>query len=156
MCHFFWTEVGHNFYKIWCFLTGEWKFCSDWMKKQDDRLAPTCFLPNYKFFDQLLQTAKNKTTVLNLLFKVYLQTSIPPLISAPDAKGYHDFPLEKFDLTVPKTFVEEPFYIWEKIRYRKKLRIKEGAGIMVLSKMCSLTVPKKFLEETLCASEKFW
>ena len=36
--------------------------------KQDVRLAPAYFLPNYKYFDQLLQTVKNKTTVLNLVF----------------------------------------------------------------------------------------
>ena len=50
-------------------------------QKQDGQLAPAYFSPNYKYFDQLLQTVKNKTTVLNLVFKEFLQTSIPPLIS---------------------------------------------------------------------------
>ena len=49
--------------------------------KQDGRLAPAYFLPNCKYFDQLLQTVENETTVLNLVFKGFLQTSIPPLIS---------------------------------------------------------------------------
>ena len=44
--------------------------------KQDGRLAPAYFSPNYKYFDQLLQTVKNKTTVLILVFKEFLQTSI--------------------------------------------------------------------------------
>ena len=44
--------------------------------QQDGRLAPAYFSPNYKYFDQLLQTVKNKTTVLILVFKEFLQTSI--------------------------------------------------------------------------------
>ena len=48
--------------------------------KQDGRQAPANFSPNYKDFDQILQTVKNKTTVLNLVSKEFLQTSIPPLI----------------------------------------------------------------------------
>ena len=50
-------------------------------------LAPAFFSPNYKHFNQLLQTVKNKTTVLILVFKEFLQTSIPPLISVLYAKG---------------------------------------------------------------------
>ena len=45
-------------------------------KKQDGRLAPAYLSPNYKYLDQLLQTVKNKTTVLILVFKEFLQTSI--------------------------------------------------------------------------------
>ena len=74
-------------------------------------LAPACFSPNYRYFDQLLQTVKNKTTVLILVFKDFLQTSVRPLISLPDAKGYHIFPLKNFRLTVPKNFVGEPFSV---------------------------------------------
>ena len=65
-------------------------------------LAPAYFWPNYKYFDQLLQTIKKKTTVLILVFKEFLQTSIPPLISVLHAKGYHFLPLKSFRLTVPK------------------------------------------------------
>ena len=83
------------------------------MLQQDGRLAPAYFSPNYKYFDQLLQTVKNKTTVLMLVFKEFLQTSIRPLISVLYAKGYHDFPLKNFSLTVPKKFVEEPFGVSE-------------------------------------------
>ena len=39
--------------------------------QQNGRLAPAYFSPNYKYFDQLLQTIKNKTTVLILAFKVF-------------------------------------------------------------------------------------
>ena len=43
--------------------------------------------PNYNSFDQLLHTVKNKTTVLILVLKEFLQTSFPPLISVHYAKG---------------------------------------------------------------------
>ena len=39
------------------------------MVEQDSRLARAYFSPNYKYFDQLVQTVKNETTVLNLVFK---------------------------------------------------------------------------------------
>ena len=71
-------------------------------------LAPAYFSPNYNTFDQLLQTVKNKTTVLILVFKEFLQTSIQPLISVLHAKGYHYFLLKNVCLTLPKNFVEEP------------------------------------------------
>ena len=74
-------------------------------------LAPAYFSPNYKYFDQLLQTVKKKTTVLILVLKEFLQTSIPPLIFVLYAKKYHYFPLKNFRLTVPKNFVEERVYV---------------------------------------------
>ena len=72
-------------------------------------LAPAYFSPNYKYFDQILQTVKNKTTLLILVFEEFLQTSIPPLISILYAKVYHHLPLNTFPLTVPKNFIGEPF-----------------------------------------------
>ena len=86
--------------------------------------APTHFSPNYIYFDQLLQTVKNKTTVLILVFKQFLQTSIPPLISVLYAKGYHYFPLKNFRLTVQKNFVEEPVCVSEIFGYRKTLCLR--------------------------------
>ena len=76
-------------------------------------LATAYFSPNYKYFDQFLQTVKNKTIVLILVFKEFLQASIPPLISVLYTKGYHYFPLKNFCLTVPKSFVEEHFCVSE-------------------------------------------
>ena len=99
--------------------------------QQDGRLALAYFSPNYKYFDQLLQTVKNNTTVLILVFKRVLQTSIRPLISVLYAKRYHDFPLENFCLTVPKKYVEEPFCVSENLWYPKMLGIKEGARITI-------------------------
>ena len=42
--------------------------------QQDGRLEPAYFSPNNKYFDQLLKTVKNKTTIMNLVFKEFLQT----------------------------------------------------------------------------------
>ena len=127
-------------------------FC-DQIHKQDGRLAPAYFSPNYKYFDQLLQTVKNKTTVLILVFKEFLQTSIRPLISVLYAKGYHDFPLKNFCLTVPKNFVGEPFCFSEKILVPKNVREKRRGGYHdFLSKLFCLTVPKNFVGEPFCVS----
>ena len=84
-------------------------------------LTPANFSPNYKYFDQLLQTVKNKTNVLILVLKKFLQTLIPPLISVLYAKGYNYFPLKSFRLIVPKNFVEEPVFVSENFGYRKTL-----------------------------------
>ena len=105
--------------------------------------TPAYFSPNDKLFDQFLQTVKNKTTVLILVFKKFLQTSIRPLISVLYAKGYHDFPLKNFCLTVPKNFVEEPFCVSEIFWYRKMLGIREGAGITIFCQNCFVSQYRK-------------
>ena len=122
------------------------------MIKQDDRLAPAYFSPKYKNFDQLLQTVKNKITVLILVFKEFLQISFPPLISVLYAKGYHDFPVKNFCLTLPKKFVEEPFCL-RKFLVPKNVRDNRGGGYhYFLSKLFCLTVPKNFVGEPFCVS----
>ena len=74
-----------------------------------------------------MQTVKNKTTVLILVFKELSQIN-----STTDfvlyTKRYHDFPLENFRLTVPEIFVEEPFCVSENLCYRKMLGIREVGG----------------------------
>ena len=89
-------------------------------------LGPAFFSPTYKYFDQLLQTVKNETTVLLLAFKEILQTSIPSLIFILYAKGCHYFLMKNFCLTVPKIFVEEPFFAVQNFWYRKNLWIRGG------------------------------
>ena len=86
-----------------------------------NKLALSYFSPNHNYFDQLLQTVKNKTNVLTLVLKKFLQTSIAQLISVPYAEGYHKFPLKNFRVTVPKKFVEEPVCVSESSAYRKIL-----------------------------------
>ena len=108
--------------------------------KQDGRLVPAYFSPNYKYFDQLLQPVKNKTTVSILVFQEFLQTSIRPLISVLYAKRYHDFPLKNFRVTVPKNFVDEPFCVSENFWYRKMLGIRKRAGITIFCQNCFVFV----------------
>ena len=87
-------------------------------------LAAAFFSPNYKCFDQLLQTVKNKTTVLILVFKECLETSIATLISVLYAEMYHVFLLTIFRLTVPKHFVEEPLCVSKMSTCRKTLCLR--------------------------------
>ena len=91
-----------------------------------------------------------------LVFKKFLQTSIQPLISVPYAKGYHDFPLKKFCLTVPENSVEEPFCVSKKFWYRKMLGIREGAGITIFCRNCFHST-ENLRRGTLlcCVSENF-
>ena len=71
------------------------------MHQQDGRLAPAYFLQEYKYFDQHLPTVKNETTVYNLVCEIFLQTSIPPLISVFYARLFvhiiFSHSAEKFD-----------------------------------------------------------
>ena len=120
------------------------------------RPAPAYFSPNYKSFDQLLQTVKYETTVLNLVFKGILQTSIPPLISIFNAQeGYHDLPLKTFCPRAPKKIADEPL-CFRILRVSKN--VKKGGGWYhdFPSKLFCLTVPKNFVGEPFLASEKFW
>ena len=111
--------------------------------------SPAYFAPNYKYFDQLLQTVKNETTVLNLAFKGFLQTSIPPLISIFYAK--EDFPLKIFCLTVPKKLVGEPFGVSEIFGYRKISCIRGGKGGYYDSRRkFVVSVLKNFAGKPLC------
>ena len=77
---------------LWHLLVSNWMTQNSCYNcKQDGRLALAFFSPNYNFFDQALQTVEIDTTVLNLVFKEFLQTSIPLLISVLYAKGYQNF-----------------------------------------------------------------
>ena len=84
-----------------------------------ENLAPAYFSPNYKNFDQILQTVKYKTTVLLLVVKEFLRTSIPLLTSVLYAKGSYDSPLRNFRLTMPMNFVGNFFCVSKEFWYRK-------------------------------------
>ena len=129
-----------TFFTLGTYIKDNFRSFDRWLRIADKlrtkRPASTgIFLPNYKYFDQLLRTVRNKTAVLNLVFKEFLRTSIPPLISVLYAKGYHDFPLKNFCLKVLKIFVEKPFCVSENLCYRKMLAMR-GAGITSFRKNC--------------------
>ena len=91
-----------------------------------------------------------------LVFKEFLQTSIRPLISVLYAKGYHDFPLKNFCLTVPKNLVEELF-CFRKSLVSKNVSDKRRGGYRDFpSKLFCLTLPKNFVGKPLGVSENFW
>ena len=117
-------------------------------------LIKQIFPPHYKYFDQLLPTVKNKTTVPNLVFKELLQTSIPPLISVFHTKGYHDFPLRTFCLTVCRT--QETFCLPENIWYQKSLYIREREEVSKISVVSFVSKCGNFVQEPFCVSQSLW
>ena len=102
-----------------------------------------------------MQTVKNKTTVLILVFKEFLQTSILTLISVLYAKGYNYFALKNFRLTVPKNFVEETDCVSENFGSGKTLCLG-GEYYDFLLKICCLTIPKNFVGELFFVSQNLW
>ena len=99
--------------------------------KQDGRLAPTYFSPNYKYFDQLLQTVRNKTTVLILVFKEFLQTS--NIISTTDfctlCKRVSRFSVEKFLSQSAEKFRRGTLLCFRKFLVPKNVSDKRGGGV---------------------------
>ena len=81
------------------------------INKQDGRIAPAYFSPNYKYFDQLLQTVKNK----NYYFQFSIQRVFTNIISTTDFctlyKSVSRFSVKIFCRTVPKKFLGQPFSV---------------------------------------------
>ena len=95
-------------------------------------------------FDQHLQTVKNKTTVLILVFKEFLQTSIPPQKFILYAGGCHDFLMRNFCLTVPKNFVRDSNCFWKNSGFEKFCGWKEVYHVFPPN-FFGLTVLKNFV-----------
>ena len=89
-----------------------------------------------------------------LVFKEFLQSSIPPLIYVLYAKGYHDFPLKNFRLTVRKISSRKPS-VSQKISGIEKLYASEGNITIFYKKYCCLTVPKILRRGTLLCFRNF-
>ena len=89
-------------------------------EKQDGRLPPAYFSHECKLFDQHLPTVKKETTVQNVVYEGFLQTSIPPLTSIFYAKeGVSRFSVKNFRSHSTEKFVREPLCISKKFFYRK-------------------------------------
>ena len=119
-----WSQIRKTFFE-------NYNSCQVFVQKdkQDGRLAPAYFSHNYKYFDQLLQTVKNETTVLNLVFKEFLQTSIPPLISILYAKkGVSRFFVENFLPHSTEKFRRRSLVCFRKFPLSKNLKDKRGGG----------------------------
>ena len=113
-------------------------------------LAPAYFSANYKYFDQLLQTVKNKTTVLILVFKEFLQTSISPLISLLYAKGYHYFPFKKFSSHSAKKFRRGTRLCFRNFRVSKNIMPKRGISLFSIENLLSHSTEKLRRGTLLC------
>ena len=96
------------------------------MSIQDGRLALAYFLPNYKCFDQILQAVKNETTVLNLVFKGFLHTSIQPLILYFMQKGVSQFSVENLLSHSTETFRRGTLLCFRKFLVSKIVKDKRG------------------------------
>ena len=135
---------------------------SIWQKlEQDGRLAPANFSFNYKNFDQLLQTVKNKTTVLILVFKLFTNIN-----STTDfctlCKRVSSFFVGKFMSHSAEKFRRGVFLCFRKSLVSKNIRDKRGGGYHDFpSKLFCLTVPKISVGESFTVAlisgiEKVW
>ena len=118
--------------------------------KQDGRLAPANFSPNYKYFDQFLQTVKNKTTVLILVFKEFLQINTTTDFCTL-CKRVSRFSLEKFSSHSAEKFRRGTLLCFRKFLLSKNVRNKrEGGGVSRFSvKIFSSYSAEKFRRGTL-------
>ena len=95
--------------------------------KQDGRVAPAYFSPNYKYFDQFLQTVNNKTTALILLFKAFV-----PINSTLDfftlCKRVPRFHLEKLSSHSAEKFRRGTFLCCGNFLLSKNVRDNRESG----------------------------
>ena len=139
--------------------------------KQDGRLAPAYFSPNYKYFDKILQTVKNETIVLNLVFKGFFTNINSTIDFCSLYRRVSRFSVENFLSQCAEKFREGTLLCFKKFlvpknvkdkrerereRERERKRERERGHHDFPSKICCLTVPKNFVGETFCVSEKFW
>ena len=123
--------------------------------KQDGRLAPAYFSPNYKYFDQLLQTVKNKTT--RVFTNINSTTDFCTL-----CKKVSRFSVEKFLSHSAEKFRRGTLLCFRKFLAPKNVRDKRGGGYHDFpSKLFCLQVPKNFAGEPFSVSlisgiEKFY
>ena len=110
------------------------------------------FFAHLQKFGQLLQTAKNKTTVLILVFKEFLQTSVPPLIFLLYAGGCHDFLMKKLFSQCRKTSEGTPT-VFEKILVSKSF-VDEKRGITFFRRTFSVSQCWKTLWASLQGFKK--
>ena len=114
--------------------------------KQDGRLAPAYFSPNYKYFDQLLQTVENNC------FDISLQRVFTNIYSTTDfctlCKRVSRFSVEKILSHGAEKFRRGTLLCFTKFLIPKNVRDNRGGWYHdFLSKLFCLTVPKKFVGE---------
>ena len=118
-------------------------------------LAPAYFSPNCKYFDQLLQTVKNKTTVLILVFKGFLQIN-----STTDfctlGKRVSRFSVENLLSHSTEKLRRGTLFCFTKFLVSKKFMDKRGGGVSRFSIKTFLShSAEKFRRGTLLCFTKF-
>ena len=97
-------------------------------EKQDDRLAPAYFSPNCKYFDQLLQTVKNESTVLNLVFKGFFTNINSTIDFYTLCKRVSRFSVENFLSHNAEKFRRRTLLFQKKNLVTKNVTDKRGGG----------------------------
>ena len=103
-----------------------------WMFKQDSRLATADFSPEYRTFDQHVQTVLNETTVCNLVFERFLQSSIPTLDSIIYAKDF-----AQISCLTTKKFCCGTLRCLRKMQVLKNFMHKKGISLFSVEKILS-------------------
>ena len=119
--------------------------------KQDCRLAPAHFSPNYESFHQFLQTVKNKTTVLLLVFKDFLQIN-SNIDFCTLCKRVSRFSLDKLSSHSAKQIRRGTLLCFRKFLLLKNVRDERGGCRDFPWKTFCLTVPKIFVGEPFTVS----
>ena len=132
-------ETAVNIKRV-CALKNELNILGE--NKQDGRLAPAYFSPNYKYFDQFLQTVKNKTTVLTLVFKEFLQINYTTDFCNL-CKRVSRFSLEKFLSHSAEKFRRGTLLCLTKILLSKNVKDKRGGGITIFCRKFVLSLYRK-------------
>ena len=120
-------------------------------EKQDGRLAPAYFSPNYKYFDEFLQTVKNKTTVLILVFRVFTNQFHHWFLYFMQKDITSRFSLEKISSHSAEKIRRGTLLCFRKFLLSKNVRFERGGYQDFPSKTFCLTVPKNFVSEPFCA-----
>ena len=112
-------------------------------------LAPAYFSPNYKYFDQLLQTVKNETTVLIIVFEEFLQIN-----STTDfctlCKRVSRFFVEKFSSHSAEKFRRGTRLCLRKFRVSKNFMPKMGISRFSRENLLSHSTEKLRRGTLLC------
>ena len=101
--------------------------------EQDGRLVPAYFSPNYKYFDQLLQTAQNKNYCFDISFQRVFTNIKFTIDFCTLCKKVSQYSVEKFLSHSAEKFRRGTLLCFTKIPVSKKFMDKKGGRRKVVS-----------------------
>ena len=119
--------------------------------KQDGQLAPANLLPNYTKTDQFLQTVINKTSVLILVHKEFIQINFTTDYCTL-CKRVSRVPLEKFVSHSAEKPRRGNLQFFRKFLLSKKVRDRRRGYQDCPSRTFCLSIPKNFVREPFSVS----